>query len=104
MVRLEVLGDDELARELEELLVLTGIAEVPDETGSPPGLPSGRRNEPPEMTPELVARVRRAAEGLESRIELMRDDLLGLELARRRLLELLEQREQGSGSRGSTDA
>lgn len=98
MVRLEVLGDDELARELGELLVLTGIAEVPDETGSPPGLPSGRRNEPPEMTPELALRVRRAAEELGDRIGAMRDDLLGLELAHRNLSELIDNRGQGQKS------
>ena len=97
MVRLEVLGDEELARELEELLVLTGIVEAPDETGSPPGLPSGRRNETPGMTPELAARIGRAAEELEGRLELMRDDLLGLELARRKLLELAGQSGRGPG-------
>lgn len=101
MVRLEVLGDDDLARELEKLLVLTGIAEMPDETSSPPGLPSGRRNEPPEMTPELAVRIARTAEELGARIEAMRDDLLGLELARRRLLELVGHRGRG---RGGADA
>ena len=40
-IRLKLLGDDKLARELNELLILTGVVEIPDENSSPPGLSSG---------------------------------------------------------------
>lgn len=97
VIRLERLEDDRLARELEELLVLTGIAEIPDKNSNPPGLPSGRRNEPPEapLDAELEARIERAVADLGGCIGLLRDDLAGLEMARRRLRELLEQRGRG---------
>ena len=110
MIRPERCGDEMLARELGELLVLTGIAEIPDEDSAPPGLPSGRRNRPLErqLDPELAARIERAAGRLGSRIGLLREDLSGLELAHRKLLELLEQgrRDRGDGPwdcRGDAD-
>lgn len=99
-IRLELLGNDKLARELNELLILTGIMEIPDENSSPPGLPSGERNEPPELGDEIAARIEWAVEELGSHIEMMRDDLLGLELAHRKLFELIDDEEQG---RWSTD-
>lgn len=92
IIRPEVLGDERLARELEELLVLTGIVEIPDETSSPRGLPSGRRNDPPEIDAALAARIERAVERLGSHIEVARQDLSGLETAHRKLSELLEER------------
>lgn len=107
-IRLELLNNDKLARELNELLILTGIVEIPDENSSPPGLPSGERNEPP-GTPlgnspsdaELAARIEQAVEELGSHIEMMRDDLLGLELAHRKLFELID---DGPQDWRSTDA
>lgn len=95
MVRLEVLGDERLERELRELLVLTGIAEIPDERSSPPGLPSGSRNEPPEMDARLASRIEQAARRLGGHVAVMREDLLALETAREKLLGLLEDRREG---------
>lgn len=105
-IRLELLGNDKLARELNELLILTGVVEIPDENSSPPGLPSGARNEPPEapLDSELAARIERAVEQLGMHIEMMRDDLLGLERAHRKLFELIDDSGQGSEAKRSTDA
>lgn len=95
---LELLGNDKLAHELNELLTLTGIVEIPkgaspDENSSPPGLPSGERNEPPEapLDAKLATRMEQAVEQLGMHIEMMRDDLLGLERAHRKLFELIEE-------------
>ena len=102
-IQLELLGDDKLARELNELLILTGAVKIPkggspDENSSPPGLPSGKRNEPPEaplgsppLDSELAARLERAVEQLGMHIETMRDDLLGLERAHRMLFKLIDE-------------
>ena len=79
-IRLEALGDERLVRELKELLVLTGIIEAPKE---PPGA---------SLDPEIAARIERVVEDLGSRIEIMRDDLLGLESAHQKLAELLRGR------------
>ena len=93
-IRLELLGDDRLARELNELLVLTGVVETPDENSSPQGLPSGERNDPPEapLDSELATRIKRAVEQLGMHIEMMRDDLLALERGHRMLFELINDR------------
>ena len=84
-IRLELLGDDKLARELNELLILTGIVETPDENSFPPGLSYGERNEPPKAPlgsppsdARLAARIECAVEQLGMHIEMMRDDLLGV--------------------------
>ena len=92
-IRPELLGDDKLARELNELLILTGVVEIPDENSSPPGLPSGERNEPPEapLDDQLAARIERAVEQLGMHIEMMRDDLLGLERAHRMLFKMIDE-------------
>lgn len=100
-IRLELLDNDKLARELNELLVLTGIVEIPDENSSPPGLPSGERNEPPELDGELTARIEQAVEQLGMLIETMHEDLLGLERAHRKLFELIDDGDQNSEARRS---
>ena len=81
------------ARELKDLLVLTGVGEIPDENSSPPGLPFGERNEPPEapLDDQLAARVERVVEQLGMHIEMMREDLRGLERAHRMLFGLIDE-------------
>ena len=79
-IRLEVLDDERLARELRKLLALTGIMEVPEK------LPEAS------LDPEVAARIERAVEDLGSRIEMIRDDLWGLESAHQKLAELLKGR------------
>ena len=112
-IQLELLGDDKLARELNELLILTGAVKIPkggspDENSSPPGLPSGKRNEPPEaplgsppLDSELAARLERAVEQLGMHIETMRDDLLGLERAHRMLFRVDRRRRETMSEPGS---
>jgi hypothetical protein len=105
-IRLELLDDERFARELEDLLVLTDIVEIPDQKRFSPGLPSGERNEPPAapLDDSLHARIEQVVEQLGMHIEMMREDLLGLERAHRMLFELLDQTEQGKGQAGrSTD-
>ncbi|MGF1472943.1 MAG: Clp protease N-terminal domain-containing protein [Rubrobacteraceae bacterium] len=104
-IRLELLDNDKLARELNELLILTGIVEIPDENSSPPGLPSGQRNEPPEapMDDSLHARIERAVEQLGIHIEMMRDDRLGLERAHRMLFGLIDDKDQDGEIKRSRD-
>lgn len=104
-IRLELLDNDKLARELNELLILTGIVEIPDENSSPPGLPFGERNEPPEapLDDQLAARIERAVEQLGMHIEMMRDDLLGLERAHRMLFGLIDDKDQDGEIKRSRD-
>ena len=96
-IRLDLLDDERFAKELEELLILTGVVEISqggpqDKNSSPPGLPSGERNEPPKapLDSELAANIEQAVEQLGMHVEMMREDLLGLERAHRMLFELIE--------------